>query len=195
MDEYNWKEIEKKLKNTLDGKRYRHTLGVSYTAAALAMAHGEDIKKARLAGLLHDCAKCVPEQERIPMCEEYGISLTPCEISNTALIHAKLGVVIAKRDYLIKDEDILGAIRWHTTGKPEMSALEQIIYIADYIEPNRDAKLQISSEIRKTAFKDLDAGCEAVMGDIVAYLNSTGYQMDEMTYKAYDYYHELISRR
>ena len=133
MQDINWKEIEEKLKDTLDEERFRHTLGVSYTAAAIAMAHGYDVQKARLAGMLHDCAKSVPKEKRIPMCEEYGIEVSECEKENTGLLHSKLGVMIADRIYGISDEEILGSIRWHTTGRPEMSILEQIIYIADYI--------------------------------------------------------------
>ncbi|MBR3397769.1 MAG: bis(5'-nucleosyl)-tetraphosphatase (symmetrical) YqeK [Lachnospiraceae bacterium] len=188
MQDINWKEIEEKLKDTLDEERFRHTLGVSYTAAAIAMAHGYDVQKARLAGMLHDCAKSVPKEKRIPMCEEYGIEVSECEKENTGLLHSKLGVMIADRIYGISDEEILGSIRWHTTGRPEMSILEQIIYIADYIEPNRDTYLEIPAEIRQYAFSDLDRCCAMIMKRIVGYLGSSSKKKDEMTEKACDYY-------
>ena len=188
MDDYNWKATEEKLRLTLDDERYRHTLGVSYTAAAIAMAHGFDVRRARLAGILHDCAKYLPRDERIPACEKFGIDVTECERVNTGLLHSKLGTVIAERDYGIEDEDILGAIRWHTTGKPEMSILEQIIYIADYIEPNRDAEIEIPEEIRKLAFTDLDRCCALIMKRITEYLSTSSKSMDEMTVKACEYY-------
>ncbi len=191
MISINWGKIEDKLKKNLDENRYRHTLGVAYTACALAFSYGYDHEKARLSGLMHDCAKCIPKEKRIPLCEKYGIELTECEKKNTALIHSKLGVVIAKRDYGIEDTEILNAIRWHTTGKPSMSVLEKIIYIADYIEPNRDNSLVIKSSIRELAFKDLDKCCEAIMDEIIKYIKSTGALIDEKTLEAYNYYHKL----
>ena len=190
METINWEEIEKKLKNTLDEERYRHTLGVSYTAAAIAMAHGYDVEKARLAGILHDCAKSVPKEKRIPMCEEYGIEVTDCERENTGLLHSKLGTVVAGRDYGITDQEIHGAIRWHTTGRPEMTLLEQIIYIADYIEPNRDAEIDIPAKIRMAAYDDLDQCCAMIMKSIVEYLKTSSKRMDEMTLEAYEYYRQ-----
>ena len=184
----NWKEIEDKLSRTLEEKRLRHTYGVSYTAAAIAMAHGYDIQKARLAGLLHDCAKYIPSKKRISLCEEHNIDVSECERRNTSLLHSKLGVVLAGSEYGIDDEEILGAIRWHTTGKPEMSTLEQIIYIADYIEPNRDDTMTIDAEVRKSAYTNLDICCEQIMAGIVDYIRKTGKDMDEMTIEAYNYY-------
>ena len=187
----NWKEIEEKLKNTLDEKRYRHTLGVSYTAAAIAMAHGADVQKARLAGILHDCAKYIPKEDRLRLCTENGIEVTEIERKNTSLLHSKLGVYIAKRDFKIEDEEIFGAIRWHTTGHPGMTLLEQIIYIADYIEPNRDDDMVISEEIRKTAYTNLDKCCKLIMEHIVEYIRSSAKEMDEMTLEAYNYYRAI----
>ena len=195
MTDINWKEIEDKLRGTLDEYRFRHTLGVAYTAAALAMSHGADVEKARLAGLLHDCAKAVKGQERIVLCEENGIDITPTERVNTSLLHCKLGVLMASERYGINDPEILGAIRWHTTGRPEMSVLEKIIYIADFIEPNREEIMTIAPEIRTLAFKDLDLACDAVMAETIRYLKSTDKTMDESTVEAYNYYHKLAENR
>lgn len=189
----NWAEIENKLIGTLDSDRYRHTLGVSYTAAAIAMAHGLDVHKARLAGLLHDCAKYVPSRERLSLCAENGIEVSEVERKNTSLLHSKLGALIASRDYGIDDPAIHGAIRWHTTGRPEMTPIEQIIYIADYIEPNRDEKITIDPDIRRLAYTDLDRCCEAIMSACVSYIRSSGKEMDPATVEAYEYYHRLIN--
>ncbi len=191
----NWKEIEEKLRTTLNDARLRHTIGVSYTAAAIAMAHGFDVEKARLAGLLHDCAKYIPSSERIRLCKDHGIPVTECERKNSSLLHSKLGVLLAKEEYGIEEEDILGAIRWHTTGKPDMTILEQIIYIADYIEPNRDDEITIDPQIRISAFKDLDLCCEQVMDASIRYLRITGKSMDKMTTEAFNYYHEKNKNR
>ena len=101
------------------------------------MCYGADLEKALTAGLLHDCAKGRGVKEQIRYCEKHGILLTEAELAMPALIHAKLGAYLAEKDYGITDPEILDAITYHTTGRPDMSLLEKIIYIADYIEPNR----------------------------------------------------------
>ena len=190
-----WKIIEEKLSQTLDTVRYRHTMGVSFTAAAMAMALGYDVEKARLAGLLHDCAKWVPASQRLALCEQNGIEVSDIEKVNLSLLHSKLGVLLAQRDYGITDEEILSAIRWHTTGRPGMTILDQIIYIADYIEPNRDEEITIDPEIRRLAFSDPDRCCEAIMASCVSYIRTSGKDMDPTTIEAYEYYHKLIQNR
>ena len=84
-------EIEKALRKELDKERFRHTMGVMYTAASLAMAHGENMEKALLAGLLHDCAKCIPNDKKLKMCKKYQIDVTESEKKSPFLLHAKLG--------------------------------------------------------------------------------------------------------
>ena len=104
------KEIKKKLKKSLDKQRYQHTLGVMYTAGCLAMANGYSIEKAMLAGLLHDCAKCLSTEKKIGLCVKKNIDITEVEISNPGLLHAKAGMVLAEEEYGIKDAQILHAI-------------------------------------------------------------------------------------
>ena len=103
------KEIKKKLKKSLDKQRYQHTLGVMYTAGCLAMANGYSIEKAMLAGLLHDCAKCLSTEKKIGLCVKKNIDITEVEISNPGLLHAKAGMVLAEEEYGIKDAQILHA--------------------------------------------------------------------------------------
>ena len=131
-------EIRKNLKKDLDKYRYEHTKGVMYTAGCLAMANNYDVEKAMLAGLLHDCAKCVPADEKIKLCEKNHIEISDAEYKNPGLLHAKLGAFFARKKYGIENEEILRSIESHTTGRPNMSLLDKIIYIADYIEPGRD---------------------------------------------------------
>ena len=150
-------KMQKKLKSHLDKERYEHTLGVMYTAAAMAMCHGEDMEKALTAGLLHDCAKCIPGDKKLRLCGRYHLSISEAEASNPSLLHAKLGAYLAAKKYHVRDRDILNAIASHTTGRPDMSTLEKIIYIADYMEPGRD-ELPNMAEVRRLAFHDLD-GC------------------------------------
>ena len=148
-------KIQEQIQLELDKSRYEHTQGVMYTAAALAMRYGEDINKAMLAGLLHDCAKCIPAEEKLRMCEENHLQISDVERANPSLLHAKLGAFLAKTKYKIEDYDILKAIESHTTGRPDMSLLEKIIYIADYIEPNR-REIPGLSKIRQIVFQNID---------------------------------------
>ena len=103
-------KIQEQIQLELDKSRYEHTQGVMYTAAALAMRYGEDINKAMLAGLLHDCAKCIPAEEKLRMCEENHLQISDVERANPSLLHAKLGAFLAKTKYKIEDYDILKAI-------------------------------------------------------------------------------------
>ena len=141
MEQYDLWKLDKKLQKEVDEDRYHHTLGVMFTAASMAMVWGEDLEKARVAGLLHDCAKCIPNKKKITMCEKNKIEITEFERNNPFLIHAKLGAFLAKDKYKVEDPEILSAIIWHTTGKEDMTLLEKIIYIADYIEPARNKAL------------------------------------------------------
>ncbi len=183
-------EILSCLSSNLKPKRYVHTLGVAMTAANLAALHDCDEKKASLAGLLHDCAKYLTSVEQIALCREYGIPLTDVELENPALIHAKLGVHFARIKYRVTDKEILSAIRFHTTGRPQMTDLEKIIYLADYMEPKRAMKCEPYSlgKVRKACFSDLDRAMYMVLTNCVEYLKSSGMPLDEMTVKAMKYY-------
>ena len=191
---YDFSEIEKKLKKYLDKDRFVHIQGVMYTAAALAMAHDSDVEQARLAGLLHDCAKCISNKKKLKICRKHGIELSTFEKQNPYLIHAKLGVHIAKEKYDIHDLGVLSAIRWHTTGKENMTNLEKIIYIADYIEPGRD-KAPNLSWIRKVAFMDLDEGMYYILKDSLSYLDTSAKLIDPATEKAFHYYEALHQKK
>ena len=126
----NYADIKTKLKQTQNEGRYEHTKGVMYTAGCLAMAHKYPLDRAMLAGLLHDCAKCLPDNEILRLCREHNISVSPIEESNPFLLHAKLGAYLAETEYDITDPEILHAIKVHTTGEPDMSTLDKIIFIA-----------------------------------------------------------------
>lgn len=181
------KKISKAMEKTLDAKRYEHTLGVEYTAAALAMRHGASVKDARLAGLLHDCAKCLSDAKRLSICEKNNIAMTEYERRNPSLLHAKVGAFLAMEEYGVTDSDVIRAIENHTTGRADMSLLEKIIFIADYIEPNRDRAPHLD-EIRQLAFVDLDKALIRILEDTLAYLNTTGEEIDPQTRITYEYY-------
>lgn len=189
-----FKEIENKLKITLDELRYEHTLGVMYTAGCMAMAHKYDIKKAMLAGLLHDCAKCMSHEERLLLCKENYVPVTESELKNKALLHAKAGAILAKIEYDITDEDILHAICIHTTGEPAMNMLDKIIYIADYIEPGRDKAPNLEF-VRELAYQNLDACMAQILSDTLFYLNSRGGEIDPTTELTYQFYEKYLKER
>lgn len=188
------KKIEKKLRKELDKERYEHTMGVMYTAAALAMAHQSDIEQAMYAGLLHDCAKCIPNDDKLRLCEEYQIPVRDSERRCPFLLHAKLGAHFAEYNYKVNDPIILHAIKVHTTGVPDMNTLDKIIYIADYIEPNRKAAPNLP-EIRRLAFEDLDKAMLQILADTLSYLREKGGELDTMTIQTYNYYKEFVSQQ
>lgn len=184
-------EMRLKLICELDDMRYQHTLGVMYTAASMAMRHGEDIEKAMIAGLLHDCAKCIPALEKVEMCEKNRIEISETEAKNPGLLHAKLGAFLAKKEYGVEDSDILMSIKSHTTGRPGMSLLEKIIYIADYMEPGRK-ELPNMADVRKIAFEDIDKCLFRILKDSLVYLKSLDRVIDPMTEETYNYYHAIM---
>ena len=175
-------EIRKHLKKKLDAYRYEHTLGVEFTCQALAMRYGYDLDKADLAGLLHDSAKRFENPVMLQKCLDRGIPVTAEEERDPSLLHAKLGAWMAENKYGVDDPEILSAITCHTTGKPGMSLLDKILYVADYIEPRRSKAANLP-EMRKLAFIDLDQACFEIMESILEYLKSTGCQIDPMTFQ------------
>ena len=93
------RKLRKKIEKVQDAKRFEHTLGVEYTAAALAMCYGASVEDARLAGLLHDCAKCLTDEKRLSICKKNDIPVTEIEMRNPFLLHAKVGAFLAKEKY------------------------------------------------------------------------------------------------
>jgi predicted HD superfamily hydrolase involved in NAD metabolism len=187
-------KIKRHLKRNLDSDRYEHTIGVSYVAVAMAMRYGYDIKKAMLAGLLHDCAKCIPSEKMLKKCAKYNISITEAEKNNPDLLHAKLGAFLAMHKYRMDNKDIINAILYHTTGRPAMSMLEKIIFIADYIEPIRNKAPRLK-EIRQTAFSDLDMTMYMILKDTLDYLDELPKETDQTTVKAFEYYEHIETER
>ena len=149
-----------KIKNYLQGmlspKRYQHPLGVSEEAVRLARHYGADEEKAYLAGLVHDCGKEVEPKEAAGILKErYGITADAMSLQMPRLLHGPLGACMAQSEFDIYDPEVLDAIRYHTTGKANMSLLSKIIYIADYIEPGRD--FEGVDELRELTYRDMDA--------------------------------------
>lgn len=165
-----------------------------YTAAALAMCYGADLDQAQVAGLLHDCAKCIPNEKKLKLCRQHDIPVSEAEAAAPYLLHAPLGAYIAKAKYDIEDPEILSAIACHTTGKPEMTLLEKIIFLSDYIEPMRNKAANLP-QIRQTAFQDLDMAVYMTLRDTILYLEKEKARLDNQSVVAYNYYKNLIETK
>ena len=134
-------------------KRVRHVMGVEEEAARLAKRWGADELLARKAGILHDCTKYLELEPSKALCRQFGVELDELEQVAVKLLHSKTGACLA-RDIYGQCDEVCGAIFWHTTGKPDMTLLEKIVYVADYMEPNRD--FEGVEELRRLAYEDLD---------------------------------------
>lgn len=132
------KQIEKILKGMLPERRLKHSLNVSKCAVKLSEIYKCDKEKAEIAGLVHDCAKYFSDEQIEDCIEKFNVELDPLEVNNIALSHSVIGSYVAVDIFNIKDEEIINAIKYHTTGKENMSLLEKIIYMADLIEEDRN---------------------------------------------------------
>lgn len=159
-----------KLDEYLPEKRKRHSLGVAEAAVKLAKIYSADEDKAEIAGILHDTAKYVKLVDVPSYCEKYHIELDDMEKVSTALSHSVLGSYIARHEFGVLDEEILSAIRFHTTAKPEMTLLEEIVYLADLIEVGRDypgvdelRDMAYSGQLHEAVLKSLDNSINLVI--------------------------------
>ncbi len=181
--------MQEKLQSALSVKRYIHTMGVSEEAVKLAEIYGTpvDCEKARVAGLLHDCAKDYPKELRIRFCKEYKVKTDDIMEQQPDLMHPFLGAEVAKREYQIQDEEILNAIRYHTTGRANMTLLEKIVFIADYIEPHRE-KFEGLEEARRLAYLDLNLAMKFILEQTIAFVKQRGRLLHPLSLEAFDYY-------
>lgn len=169
----------------LKPSRIAHVAGCESEAVKLAMHWGEDPENAAEAGILHDITKKLVLEEQLLLCEKYGIINDNAETENLKLLHAKTGAELSRDLFGISDE-VYDAIRWHTTGKPDMSLLEKIIYMADYIEPNRD--FPGVNDLRELAYEDLDAAMELGLKMSIEDIESYGEKPYYVTIDAYEWY-------
>ncbi len=168
----------------LKPKRMPHVLGTEQEAVHLAERYGADVTKARIAALLHDCTKKLDMDEQLALCRRYGIPLDELERKALKLLHSKTGAAIA-RDVFAVDDDVYNAILYHTTGKPDMTLLEKIIYLADYIEPTRD--FPGVETLRRTVYEDLDRGLLMGLTMTIDEMEEMGNPVHYMTRDARDY--------
>jgi len=181
------KQILEDLEKRQTPHRYRHTVSVMYTAAALCMNYHVDVYKGMLAGALHDCGKLIEIKDYISQCQMYQIAISDDEMKAPQLLHAHLGAYFARERYFISDDEVLHAIKVHTTGSPNMNLLDKIIFVADYIEPHRVTSSRLD-ELRELAFKDLDKCILLIIEETLDYLKRKNYYVGKATIETYNYY-------
>ena len=183
--------MERKLQSALSLPRYIHTMGVVKTALKMAKKWGVDVDEARAAALLHDCAKDYPKDMKLRFCKEYHIPVDDVMAKNIDLVHQFLGAEVAKREYLVEDEEILNAIKYHTTGKPDMTLLEKIIFIADYIEEGRK-KFDTLDEARKLAYEDINKAMAFILKNTIEYVKEKNKPLHPLSVQALEYYKKYL---
>jgi predicted HD superfamily hydrolase involved in NAD metabolism len=186
-------EIQRHLKKKQSEHRFTHSLGVQYTSICLAMKYGYDLSKAELAGILHDCAKHYSAEKLIKICEKNKIPITDSESKSPFLLHAKVGALLAVDKYGVTDNTVLDAIRCHTTGKPAMTMLEKIVFVADYIEPGRNNAPNLDT-LRQLSFENIDEAVLAILQQTLDYLKGKKQDIDQHTVETYNYYKHLLGR-
>ena len=168
----------------LKPKRMPHVLGTEQEAIRLARRYGADETDARIAALLHDCTKKLDMEQQLALCRRYDIRLDELEQHALKLLHAKTGAAVAHDIFGVKDA-VYEAIRWHTTGKPDMTLLEKVIYLADYIEPNRD--FPGVERLRRAIYDDLDKGLLMGLSDTIDEMERMGNPVHHDTLEARDF--------
>lgn len=180
-------EIRDDLEKILDKERFAHTIGVAETAKMMAESFDFNPNTAYLAGLLHDCAKNMDENDLLSVARDNLLGISDIERKYPFLLHAKVGAFIAETKYNVRDNDILQAICCHTTGKADMNILEKIIFAADYIEPNRSGLPRLDY-LREISCKDLDLLVKCILENMMEHLKETKDEIDEHTIDAYNFY-------
>ena len=164
--------------------RIPHVLGTEQEAVRLALRYGADVDRARTAALLHDCTKRLEMDEQLALCAQYGIELDELEQQALKLLHAKTGAAVA-RDRFGVDDEIYSAIFWHTTGHADMTLLEKVIYLADYIEPTRS--FPGVDALRAACYEDLDKGLLMGLEMTVEEMKERGNPVHSATLAAIEY--------
>lgn len=184
--------LEEETVKLLKPQRVAHVLGCRDTAVALARHWGADETDAARAGLLHDITKALDGPLQLTLCGEYGILLDKFSAMNPKTLHALTGAAVAERIFG-ENEAVISAIRHHTTGKAGMSLLEKIIYVADYMEPNRN--FPGVEQLRRLAFTDLDEALKLGLEMTLALLNKQGGEVSPESMEALEYLKDTFSER
>ena len=177
-------QLEQVVVSLLKPNRVAHVLGCRDTAVALAKHWGVDENDAARAGLLHDITKALDGPLQLTLCRCYGRVLDDFSLRYPKTLHALTGSLAAQRIFG-ENEAVVSAIECHTTGKAAMNMLEKIIYVADYMEPNRD--FPGVEELRHLAFSDMDAALRCGLKQTLAHLNRQGAEVSPASREALEY--------
>jgi len=169
MDNRNIAEV---VKASMSSSRYKHTIGVAETAVELAALYRADCSKAETAALLHDIAREAGDTELLKLCRERNIEVDEIEKDTVGLLHGKVAASIAHERFGVSDEEVLNAIRFHTTGRRYMTLLDKIIFIADMVEPGRN--FPGVEELRQLTIKDLDRAVVAGIDSTIRFVIERG---------------------
>lgn len=183
----NREKIARHLRRRLSKQRYIHSISVSYISTALAMIYDVPIYDAMVAGLLHDYAKDMSSEDQLEFCRKHRIEITEYERKNPAIIHGKVGAFYIMKRFGIKNRDVINAIINHTIGRVNMSMLEKIIFVADYIEPEREELPRIL-DIRKEAYRNIDKAVFMIYENTIDYIHSKGREVDACSLEALEFY-------
>lgn len=183
------KSILNYIKDNLTTKRYIHSLSVSTTAINLATFYNENIVDAKISGLLHDMAKEITIDDQIKKIKTYGYELTNNDLETPAILHGYLGAYMAK-DLFDVNNNIFNAIKVHSMGEPNMSLLQKIIFISDYVEPFRD-KIDNIDSLRKLAYNNIDKCVYEITNQTLKFLKETNRNIHINTYKTLEYYKNI----
>ncbi len=181
-----------KLCSALSDKRLIHSLLVAHTARRLARIHGVNEEQAALAGLLHDCAKCLPLATMQRIARDNRLLLDKETLQSGNLLHGPVGAAVAEQEYGVTDPIVLSAIRCHTTGKVGMLPVDMIVYLSDKIEPSRRT-YPVLEEVRSLAKEDLGKALLHSLDSTIEYVRSQDTEPHPMTQKVADWLHKIIA--
>lgn len=182
---WSYAQIDDYLRKNLKESRYVHTLGVVQSACSLAKINGVDEEKTKIAALIHDAAKNMKIDEQYKILKENNIDMDIISENSPQILHGWVAAILAKELMGVMDEEIINAVKYHTTARKSMSKLEKIIYIADYIEPNRD--YPGVEELRKITFSDLDKGVLMGIDNTITFVIKQGQLVHPLTIEARNY--------
>ena len=178
------------LKANLKPKRVAHSLGVEATARKLAQRFGCDAEKAAVAGLLHDCAKSLPQELQAAYAREAGFDVDKLSLMSEGVLHAPAGAIVARLELGVTDQDVLSAIFWHNIPSRSMTALDICVSLGDLIEPNRD--FDGVEELRRAAKTDLMEAFRLGLAQVMRFVLERGLPLHPQTLEVYN---DLTLRR
>ena len=179
-------EYKRILQQRLKPSRYAHSLGVMETMEKLARINGADVEKAKICGLLHDITKNDTTEEQLALIDKYKIPADDAQLRYPKLHHSLTAPYVLKYELGITDEEILSAVKYHTTARPDMTLMEKLLYVADYVDPTRD--YEDVEFYRRLAFEDVDYAAFLCLAYTMEDLSSQKAYIYKDTYDAYQYY-------